>query len=51
MIGREINGVIYAIMNMNNDILYIGNTRRIQDVSKRFSEHMRNIKNNKHMEN
>ena len=34
-------------MNMNNDILYIGNTRRIQDVSKRFSEHMRNIKNNK----
>ena len=48
MIGREINGVIYSIINMNNKVLYIGNTRRIQDVSKRFSEHMREIKNNKH---
>ena len=48
MIGREVNGVIYAIKNLDNKILYIGNTRRVQDVSKRFSEHMRQIKNNKH---
>ena len=32
MIGKEIQGVIYAIMNIDNEILYIGNTRRVQDV-------------------
>lgn len=48
MIGKEIQGVIYAIENINNEVLYIGNTRRVQDVSKRFAEHMRQIKNNKH---
>lgn len=48
MIGKEIQGVIYAIKNINNEVLYIGNTRRVQDVSKRFAEHMRQIKNNKH---
>ena len=48
MIGREIHGVIYSINNLQGEVLYIGNTRRIEDVSKRFSEHMRQIKNNKH---
>lgn len=48
MIGKEIQGVIYAIKNIDNEVLYIGNTRRVQDVSKRFAEHMRQIKNNKH---
>ena len=48
MLNRPIHGVIYAIKNINNEVLYIGNTRRIEDVSKRFSEHMRQIKNDKH---
>lgn len=48
MIGRQIHGVIYSINNLQGEVLYIGNTRRIEDVSKRFAEHMRQIKNNKH---
>lgn len=48
MIGRQIQGVIYSIVNLQGEVLYIGNTRRIEDVSKRFAEHMRQIKNNKH---
>ena len=48
MIGRQIQGVIYGIVNLQGEVLYIGNTRRIEDVSKRFAEHTRQIKNNKH---
>lgn len=48
MIGRNIYGVIYCIKILNNEILYIGNTRRVEDVSKRYSEHMREIKRHKH---
>ena len=48
MLTRNIYGIIYGIVNLNNEVIYIGNTRRIEDVSKRFSEHMRQIKADKH---
>ena len=48
MFNRKVYGVIYAIKDLHNNILYIGNTRRIEDVSKRFAEHMRLIKKDKH---
>lgn len=43
MISRVIHGQIYVIKNKDDEILYIGSTRRINS-SKRFAEHMRLIK-------